>query len=895
MPIRNLRKIFAAKSVAIIGASQRPMSVGNTVIRNLIAGGYQGEIYPINPRFDQIEGVRCYPSVPDLPSPADLAVICTAAASVPEVVRRCGNAGVLGVVILSAGFREIGERGIALEQEILEVKKQFEGMRIIGPNCLGIMSPHSGLNASFAADSPIKGRVAFISQSGALCTAVLDWAIEKQIGFSHFVSVGNMLDVGIADLIDYFSMDRWTDSIILYVESITDARQFMSASRAFTRSKPIIAYKAGRFAESARAAASHTGAMMGVDSVYEAAFARAGIIRVFDVDDLFDCAGLLARQKESKGPRLAIITNAGGPGVMATDALLQRQGVLANLSDATMESLNKSLPRPWSHGNPIDVLGDAPPKRYGDTIQTVLADGNVDGALVVLSPQAMTDPMQTAEQVIQAAKTSSKPVLTAWMGGARVRPGRELFHSAGVPAYATPEKAVSAFMHLVEYSRRREMLYETPRSIPIRFNLDSQRLESVMNSIETDGASTLSEVASKTLLEAYQIPTTKTFIARNKEEAVRLSEQVGYPVVMKIFSPEITHKSDVGGVVLNLSTAEDVTEAFDRITTDAKQKVPDARIDGVTIQQMMARPYGRELIVGAKRDPVFGSVLMVGAGGTMAEILQDRALELPPLNERLARRMLESLRAWPMLQDYRGKPSVDVDKLVDVLMRISYLVADHPEISEIDVNPLLVTPDNAIALDSRVILDRESANQQTTPYSHLAIRPYPSDFIKDLSLDDGTQMCLRPIQPEDEPLWCRLVASCSPETIQMRFRYMFKATTHEMATRFCFNDYDREVAIAAETQIDGESVFVGVGRLVADVDHREAEYAVLVSDQWQGHGLGGILTDYCLDLCKSWNIRRVVAEMSPSNKRMIDIFAHRGFELDRTVASDVVIARKQWT
>ncbi|TWU45612.1 Succinyl-CoA ligase [ADP-forming] subunit alpha [Novipirellula aureliae] len=903
MSIRNLDKIFAARHVAIVGATPRESSVGRTVIQNLIAGGYQGEIFPVNPRFEEIERVRCYSSFDDLPQTPDLAVIAIAAANVPDAIDRCGQAGIRGIVVLSAGFREVGKRGQELEQEILTVKKRYDNMRIVGPNCLGIISPHRGLNASFASDSPPKGRIAFISQSGALCTAVLDWAIEKKIGFSYFVSVGNMLDVGMADLIDYFSMDQYTDSIILYVESITDARRFMSAARAFTRSKPIIAYKAGRFTESALAAASHTGAMMGVDSVYEAAFARAGIVRVFEVGDLFDCAALLARKNETKGPRLAIVTNAGGPGVMATDALLQRQGTLATLSKQTLEKLVAILPSAWSHGNPIDILGDAPPQRYQDAIEIVLQDDNVDGLLVILSPQAMTAPVETAKVVLTSAKKTSKPVLAAWMGGVRVRPGMELMSDAGLPVYRTPEKAVSAFMYLVEYARRREILYETPRSIPVRFHLDQTKMRSVFEKLRSEGSDTLSEVASKTLLEAYNVPTTKTLVARSSNDAVTLAKRIGYPVVMKIFSPEITHKSEVGGVILNLTDPQGVADAFGQITLQAKQRRPDACIEGVTLQSMVTSPNGRELIVGAKRDPVFGSVLLIGAGGTMAEIMQDSSLELPPLSETLARRMIQSLRAWPMLGEFRGKPAVHLDRLVEVLMRISYLVANHPQIKELDINPLLVTPEDAVALDCRIILDRRdpgnldsrngSARESQSLYPHLAIRPYPSEFREQFTLSDHTPLLLRPIAPEDEPQWCDLVASCSPETLRMRFRYMFKATTHEMATRFCFTDYDRELAIAAEIQHEGKPVFVGVGRLVADVDHREAEFAVLVSDKWQGHGIGAILTDYCLQLCKRWKIQSVVAEMSPANQRMIDIFSHRDFKLSRNIAEDVVIARKK--
>lgn len=891
MPIRNLDKIFRPQSVAVVGASRRQRSVGATVLSNLIDGGFQGELHPVNPKYGSIHDRKCVPNVASISTPVDLAVICTPARTVPDIVRECGEAGILGLVILSAGFRESGEGGVQLEQQVRRQAQQFPGMRIVGPNCLGVMAPHAGLNASFATDMPPQGNLAFISQSGALCTSVLDWSLQEQVGFSNFVSVGNMLDVGIADLIDYFAMDQWTDSIILYVESITEARQFMSAARAFARQKPIIAYKAGRFAESAQAAASHTGAMAGVDDVYEAAFARAGIVRVFEVDDLFDCAELLARQKTPQGARLAVVTNAGGPGVIATDSLLDRYGTLAALSDETIEKLGRELPAAWSQGNPVDVLGDAPPKRIGKAVQIVLTDNQVDGVLVILSPQAMTDPTGAASEVIQALGRSRKPVLAAWMGAGKVREGIELFNSAGIPTYSSPEKAVRAFMYLVTYARNRQLLHETPRELPVEFPLDRAKLRAVFDTILSEGHDVLTESTAKALLEAYEIPVAKTFVARSPDDAVELSHRVRFPVALKVFSSDITHKTDVGGVKLNLANEDEVRAAFKQIVSRAKQQRPDALIQGVTVQRMVSAADGRELIVGAKRDPVFGAVLLVGAGGVAAELYQDRALELPPLNERLARRALESLRSWPLLSGYRGHAAVNADRLIEVLIRLSYLVADYPEIAELDVNPLLVTPDDAIALDARIVLDHAVVLHPARPYSHLAIRPYPEEFTKQATLKDGSRVSLRPIKPEDEPMWHDLLASCSPETIRFRFRYMFKATTHEMAARFCFIDYDREIAIVAEIEAEGERKLAGVGRLIADADHHEAEYAILVGDPWHGIGLGSLLTDYCLEVCQRWGVQRVVAETARDNHRMIGIFRHRGFTIDSTDPESVLVEK----
>jgi len=895
MSIQNLDKIFKPKSVAVIGASSRKGSVGNTVLLNLIEGGFTGAVYPVNPKHDEIEGLPAFASVSELPETVDLAIVCTPAGTVCQIVDECGSAGILGLVILTAGFREVGSAGARLQQELWETAKRHEGLQIIGPNCLGIIAPHVSLNASFAANMPQQGRIAFISQSGALCTAVLDWALQENVGFSNFVSVGNSMDIGMGDLIDYFAMDPHTDSIILYIESIENPRQFMSAARAFTRNKPIIAYKAGRFAKSAEAAASHTGAMAGVDSVYEAAFKRAGIVRVQEMGDMFDCAELLAHNKRPKGSRVAIVTNAGGPGVMATDELLEHNGVLAELSESTMKQLNEFLPANWSRANPVDVIGDATPERFAKAMQVVLADKDVDAVIALFTPQAMSYPTAAAKALIEVERASEKPTLACWMGGKSMQEAIGLFNAANVPTYAVPEQAVRAFQYLDQYARNRELLYETPKDVSLNFKLDRdqrrQVFQSIINGRAGNGADVLTEIESKRLLEAYEIPISKTVIARDVEEAIRQSNELGYPVAMKILSNQITHKTDVGGVVLNLAGDEAVTNAFQQVMTSAKQLRPDAQLDGVTIQRMYGHATGRELIVGAKRDAAFGTVMLVGAGGTSAELFKDLALELPPLNERLARRMLESLRSWPLLEGYRGKPRVNIEKLIEVLMRLSYLIADFPEIKELDVNPLLATPDEVVALDARIVFDQTTIDNPPARYSHLAIRPYPEEYVREFRLKDHTPVLLRPIKPEDAPMWHELLGSCSSESLWLRFQYQFKKTTHQMATRFCFNDYEREMAIVAEVATDGDRKLVGVGRLVADINHQKAEYAVLVADDYQGIGLGSMLTDYCLGICASWGIKTVTAAIAPSNRRMLSILQHRGFELDRD--PDVVTARKE--
>ncbi len=892
MSIRNLDKIFQPSRVAVIGASDNPTSVGYTVLRNLIGSGFRGVVYPVNPKHESVQGVQAYKDIPSLPHPPDLAVVCTPAHTVAGIVRECGEAGTRGLVIISAGFREVGDEGKQLEQQVLEEQRKFDGMRILGPNCLGVIVPGIKLNASFAAATPGKGHVSFISQSGALCTSVLDWAIDEGVGFSYFVSVGNMLDVSMGDLIDYMGSATETRSIILYIESISEAREFMSAARAFARTKPIVAYKAGRFTESAAAAASHTGAMAGVDAVYEAAFQRAGIERIFQVEEMFDCAELLARQEPPKGDRLAIITNAGGPGVMTTDALIAQDGKLAVISDQTMKELDAFLPACWSHGNPVDVLGDAPPERFAKAVEVVLKDKGVDAVLVILTPQAMTDPTATAQTVGRVAAKAHKPVLAAWMGGRVVSEGVQLLSESGIPTYTTPEQAIRAFMHLVSYARNLEILHETPRDIPMEFTLDRKRLRGVFDTILTEGGDILSENLSKAFLEAYEIPVTKPQAARTADEAVEVARRCGYPVVLKIHSPQITHKTDVGGVVLDLASKEAVRETFDAMTARAKQMRPDAEIIGATVQKMVSYPNSFELIMGSKKDPVFGSVIMVGMGGTAAEVFRDRALGLPPLNESLARRMLESLKSWPLLQGYRGKPGANIDRLIEIIMRFSYLVADYPEIKELDINPLLVTPEDVIALDARVIVDRDVAVHSVRPFAHLAIRPYPDEYVTERKMKDGMPVVLRPIKPEDEPMWHELLAGCSTQSIWFRFSYLFKQTTHEMATRYCFIDYDRELGIVAEVEEEGQRKLIGVGRLVADVDHHTAEYAVIVVDRWHGHGLGGLLTDYCLEVAKRWDVKHVVAETSKDNTRMLATFRNRGFKLDAEQEEDVVLVSK---
>jgi acetyltransferase len=895
--VRNLDSLLNPSHVAVVGAGGERMQLGHIVLRNLVDAGFEGVVYPINPSRESVGGIQAYASIAETPAKPELAIVCTPAAAVPKVVRECGEAGVAAIAVLSAGFREVGAEGAELERRVAEEVARHDGLRLLGPNCVGLIVPRLGLNASFAGAMPIDGHVAFVSQSGALATSVIDWALAEQIGFSHVVSLGNMLDIDLGDLIDYLGQDAQTRSIFLYIETVTEPRKFMSAARAFTRSKPIIVYKAGRFAASAKAAVSHTGAMAGEDAVYDAAFRRAGLVRVERIEDVFASAELLARERPVRRGRLAIVTNAGGPGVMAADALLARGGALAELGPATLATLDAALPPAWSHANPIDVLGDAPPQRFGDAIKAALADTQVDAVLVILTPQAMTDADATADAVLAAREDRSKtgqhkPLLAAWMGGRSVREGLERLSAGGVATYAYPEQAIGAFMDLVSYARNLETLYETPRTIPVSFALDRGRAKELMGSVLAEGRGVLSETSSKTLLDAYEIPVIKPLPALSADDAVAVAADIGFPVALKVRSPEVTHKTDVGGVELGLGSGEEVRAAYERILASVREHRPEADVQGVTVQPM-ARSSGYELVLGAHKDPTFGAVILLGAGGVAAELLHDQALDLPPLNERLALAMLQSLRIWPLLAGHRGRPGIDLDALLEVVMRFSYLVADYPEISEIEINPLLAGADGSVALDARAVVDQSLVGRPPPPFSHLAIRPYPEEYTREATTAGGLRVTLRPIRPEDEPLWHEMLDACSPESIRSRFRGMVKYT-HEFATRYCFIDYDRELAIVAELQAqDGTRKLLGVGRLVADPDRQSAEYATLVADPWQGRGLSDLLTDYCLEIARAWGIRSVYAETTPDNTRMIAVLKQHGFTLTRQVAEGIVVGERR--
>ncbi len=879
MALRDLNSIFKPKRIALIGVSNNPQSVGGITLKNLVGGGFRGVVYPINPKHEAVMGIPCYPDVKSLPKTPDLAVIMTVAKFVPAIIRECGEAGINGIVIMTAGFKETGPDGKRLEETLKEEVSKFPNLRVIGPNCLGLIVPGSFMNVSFADGMPRKGHVAFISQSGALCTSVLDWAKEAKIGFSYFVSIGNAMDVTFGDLIDYFGQDINTKSIILYVESLANARRFMSAARAFARKKPIIVYKSGRFPESAAAAESHTGAMASEDAIYDAVFRRAGLARVFDIGDIFDFTDLIGRKRIPHGKGLAIVTNAGGPGVMATDTLISFGGKLVKLGDETIEQLNRLLPSFWSHGNPVDVLGDATPTRFAAATEIVLKDQDVDAVLVILTPQAMTDPTTTAKAIAKLAENTTKLIMAAWLGGVSMRDGVEVFNDAEIAVFATPEQAIRAFMTLTKYSRNLNLLFETPKEVPVSFNYDRDELRSKYQTNIFQKAKVMTEDDSKMLINDYGIDTTHPELSKNVDEAIEIANNKGYPVVLKIQSIDIMHKSDVGGVALSIKNDDVLRASYNNMMDTVTKHRPDAKIDGITVQKMIKTRDGVEMILGIKKDPLFGTVMLAGMGGTTAELFKDNRLELPPLNEQLALQMLQSLKIWPLLEGYRDSKPKNIDKLIEVLIRLSYLAADYPEIEELDINPLIVTPNDVIALDARIVLDKKHLDENVQDYKHLILRPYPERLIKPATLRDGTPVILRPIKPEDEPLWLDMLASCSKESIYSRFRHDFYFDSHEVATQFCYIDYDRELGIVAEIDQEGKKKLIGVGRLIGDPDVETTEYAVLVTDDWQHRDLGKILTEYCLEIAKNAGIKRVIAETTRDNRSMVSVFRKLDFQI----------------
>ena len=870
----DLKLMFDPKTITLIGASEKEGSVGRAILENLLLFK-GGKIFPVNPQKTQVLGVTCYSSISSIPDHVDLAVIATPAAIVPGLIDECGKAKVDGVIIISAGFKEIGEEGKRLEKEIKAIQNRY-GMRIIGPNCLGVIRPRINLNSTFTKVNLEPGNIAFISQSGALGSAILDWAITAHIGFSAFASLGSMLDVDFGDLIDFLGGDEQTRSIIIYMEGIGNARKFMSAARGFARSKPIVIVKSGRFSESAKAAHSHTGAMAGDDEVYNAAFKRVGVVRVDEIADLFDAAEILDSEHLPLGPRLAMITNAGGPGVMATDCLIKLGGELATLLDETFDALSSFLPKHWSKANPVDVLGDANVERYVNAAGICLKDPGVDGMLVIYVPQAMIRPEELARAVVEVIKRTWKPVLGAWIGGVSVQKGREVLLQNNIPTYETPEEAIKTYLHMYKYKRNLELLYETPSELPIGDAPPKDDLKALIRTVvRQEGRTSLSEEESKRFLSRYNIPITEVSVAQDFETAINKAEEIGYPVVLKIVSPDITHKTEVGGVIVGINSNEDLREAHEQMMRNVKAKAPKARIIGVNVQRMV-KSIDYELILGSKKDRDFGSIILFGMGGIGTEILKDYAIGLPPLNQTLARRLMEETQVYKMLQGYRGKKPADLGQLEQILVSFSNLIADFPEILEVDINPISISNGKAYAIDARVIVDKECL-EYTAPYPHLVITPYPTRYIMPWRLSDGTEVLLRPIRPEDEPLEREMLSTLSKETSRMRFFGVIRKITHEMLTRFCNIDYDRDMAIVAELKRDRTRRIIGIGRVVMEPDLKKCEIAVLVHDDFQRKGLGHKLSEVLIGIAKEKGLSEIYGLVLTENETMLRLARKLGF------------------
>ncbi len=878
----GLDAIFAPSSVAVIGATDRPGTVGRTVLENLVRGNFRGKVYAVNPKRHEVLGLTTYKSIRDIAGPVDLAVVATPAATVPQLIGECVDAGVKSAVVISAGFKERGAEGAALERQVKEQLRRG-CMRLIGPNCLGIMNPAIGLNATFAKDAPHAGNVAFLSQSGALLTAILDWSHREEVGFSAIVSTGSMLDVGWGDLISYFGDDPHTSSILLYMESVGDARSFLSAAREVALSKPIIVIKAGRSEAASRAAASHTGALTGSDEVLDAAFRRCGVLRVPSIADLFYMAEVLGRQPRPKGPRLTILTNAGGPAVLATDSLVANGGELSELSAESLRRLDEFLPAHWSHNNPIDVLGDADSERYARALEIASQDPNSDGLLVVLAPQGMTDPLQIAERLKPYAKGYDKPILASWMGGTSVAAGEAALNSAGIPTFSYPDTAARAFTYMWRYTYSLRGLYETP-ALSEQSEIgsaDRKQAEQIIQNARGKGRTLLTELESKQILSLYGIPAVETRVATNEDEAAKLASEIGFPAVLKVFSETITHKTDVGGIKLNLQDEAAVRSAYRAIKSSVTEKAGAEQFSGVTVEPMV-KSDGYELILGSSVDAQFGPVILFGSGGQLVEVYRDRALALPPLNTTLAQRMMEQTRIFTALKGVRGRKPVDMAALEQLLVRFSQLVLEQPWIAEIDINPLLVSPERLLALDARIVLHGPAVTVDQLPKP--AIRPYPLQYVAPWTMKDGQQVTIRPIRPEDELLMVKFHETLSDYSVYLRYFCSLSLTRrvdHERLLRICFGDYDREMVLVAERKDPGtgERQIVAVGRMNKLRTGNEAEVAVLVSDRFQKLGLGNELLRRVIQVARDEKLGQVSAEMLSDNVAMQVLMKHQGFRV----------------
>lgn len=871
-----LYNLFNPRSIAIIGASDSEDSVGLKIYVNLLNGNFAGSLYPVNPKYAHVQGQVCYSSVSDIDNPIDLAVIVTPAVTVPDILIQCGKKGIGSAIIISAGFSETGENGKKLEGKLSNIVRQYN-IRLIGPNCLGIILPHINLNASFNNVSASPGSLSLISQSGAICAAILDWAKEKEIGFSSVISLGNMLDLDFSNILDYLAADPKTESILLYVEGIKQARHFLSSIKTAARMKPVVVVKGGRFQQGSRAALSHTGAIVGRDDAFDAALKRAGAVRVMSIQQIFSAAQILSSKYRAKGNRLAIVTNGGGAGVMAADKAEELQISIPTFEQNTTDKLNETLPNNWSHQNPVDILGDATPERYSNAISACMNDHNVDGLVSILVPVAMSKPEIVAKETIISAETTKKPLIACWMGGKQVHSARKLFAKELLPCYETPEAAVEAFSYLANYYHNQQLLLQVPTSISHQKSPDIKRAESIINKVLSENRKSLTLVESKEVLSAFDIPVSECMIARTAKEAHQAAEKLGFPVVMKIHSPDITHKQDVGGVILNITKSDSIEEIFSNMLANAKHKAPNAKVLGVTIEKMHSNPNNREIMIGVITDPVFGPVISFGAGGSLVEITQDIAVELPPLNQFLARRLINRTRISKALSQFRNMPPVNITDLENLLLRISEMVCHFPQIKEMDLNPVMVNDSNMTAIDARIIL------KSYTPkylFDHLAIHPYPEQLITNLKLADETSITIRPICPEDAQIEQEFTQALSSQSNYFRFGGHIRELNPEMLVRFTQIDYDREMAFIAVTEENGNEKNIGVARYSSYPDQQSCEFALVIADAWQRKGLGTQLMTCLIQNAKEKGLKVMRGEINSTNNDMLLLAKNLGFSIE---------------
>ena len=878
MNTHYLTPLFTPGSIALFGASDREDSVGGIVFKNLMTSGFKGRIYAINPRRDVIQGQPAFKSLEEIDEPVDLAVVATPAPSIPAIVEACGERGIRMMLILSAGFRETGPAGRKLEDRVTQMANRY-GIRLMGPNCLGIIRPDIGLNATFGNNNAQPGNLALVSQSGAICTAILDWAAVNEIGFSAVVSTGIAADLDFGDYLDYLVADPKTRAILLYIEGVYDSRRFMSSLRAAARIKPVIALKVGRHAAGAAASASHTGALVGSDDTFSAALSRSGVLRVETIGQLFSAArALSSNQHRRPSERLVIITNGGGPGVMAADRAVDQDIELSSLSDETMQRLNEVLPAVWSHSNPVDLIGDAPPERYKQTIDICLEDPGIDGAFVILTPQAMTRPTEVAQAVIDAAAQHDKPVMTSWMGGAQIAEARKLFNAAHLPNYTTLENAIDAFSYLARYNRNQRMLLQTPGRLSTgQTPPDTDGARLIIESVLDERRKTLTEPESLAVLNAFHIPTVRSGVARSANEALIVAETIGFPIAMKVLSTDITHKSDAGGVRLNISSAHEVRGVFRQLVDEVQAKVPDSTIEGVTIEKMYRSSNGRELMIGIIRDPVFGPVISFGSGGTTVEIVGDSVISLPPLNRRLATDLINRTKVSKMLGEFRNMPAVDIDQLIDVLLSVSAMACELPWIQEMDINPLIIDDKGMVAVDARIMVDFPKPS--TDPYHHLAIHPYPVQLVKNVQLNDGTDIVIRPIRPEDAEIEAKFVRELSKEAKYFRFMNSIHELSQEMLVRFTQIDYHNEMALIAVQQLDDVEDQIGVARYTTNPDKTSCEFALVVSDKWQSKGIAHRLMRSLMEVARDRELEVMEGQVLSENTKMLELMASLDFEV----------------